>query len=186
MKKISHLILAAIVFSFVSCNNNQESNPETKTLSKAEMEDFIKQNESLLKPDLNNEKGKNQAEVLVKAYQDFITTYPKDTICAEYLFKAADISRGLGRSLHAVDLYVKLVDQYPSSQKAPLALFLQGFLFDNELNDDKKAGELYKLFIEKYPQNKLVKDAEFSLNNLGKSDEELIEEFEKNQKKNKV
>jgi outer membrane protein assembly factor BamD (BamD/ComL family) len=35
--------------------------------------------------------------------------------------------------------------------------------------------------IEKYPESQLAKDAQASINNLGKSVEELVREFEKNQ-----
>lgn len=185
IKKISPLFFGIIIAIFVSCNNGKV--PVSKMpLSNSQMHELIKEKETLLKSDLTNQKNKPLAEELVKIYTDFVTTFPKDTLCPEYLFKAADVSRGLGRALHAVELYVKLIDKYPNSEKAPLALFLQGFIFDNELNDDKKAAELYESFIKKYPNNKFVKDAEFSIKNLGKSDEQLIEEFEKNQSKNKV
>lgn len=44
--------------------------------------------------------------------------------------------------------------------------------------DYKNAEKYYKLFLEKYPNNDFTDDAEISLKNLGKTPEQLIEEFE--------
>ena len=54
---------------------------------------------------------------------------------------------------------------------------------DNFLNDDAKAKIIYEEVIAKYPNLSYANDAKAAINNLGKTDEELIKEFEKKNKK---
>ena len=59
-----------------------------------------------------------------------------------------------------------------------MCLFLQGFVYESQLHNIIRAKEAYTEFIRKYPRHQLAKDAQFSIENLGKSDEELIKMFE--------
>ncbi len=53
------------------------------------------------------------------------------------------------------------------------------------LRDLDECKKYYEEFLEKYPESDFADDAEMSLKNLGKTPEELIMEFEKNQNKKK-
>ena len=77
-------------------------------------------------------------------------------------------------------LYDEILDDYPDFEKAPTVLFLKAFVYDDQLQDYTNAKKYYELFLEKYPNNEFTDDAEISLKNLGKTPEELIEEFQKN------
>ena len=121
------------------------------------------------------------AQAVVNAYSDFAESFPEDTLSPEYLFKAGEVSLGLNQPSEAMKYYKKVFDQYPNFKRSSYSLFLQAYVLDNYLNDDNQAGEIYKIFIQKYPDHPMVKDAEFSIRNLGKSDEELIKEFEAKQ-----
>ena len=68
--------------------------------------------------------------------------------------------------------------EYPNYEKASTCLFLQGFVYETQENDNAKAQNIYQEFISKYPNHSLIEDAKFSLNNLDKTDEEIIREFE--------
>lgn len=121
---------------------------------------------------------------LVKFYAEFADHYPDDQKCADYLFKAGDISNNLNASRPAVEYLKKLTEKYPQSNKAPLALFLQGFIYENQLNDTTEAGKIYREVLVKYPGTQLARDAEASLIHLGKTPQQLAEEFEKKQSVN--
>lgn len=56
------------------------------------------------------------------------------------------------------------------------------FIYENQLHGAEKAKKLYEEFMKKYPDHELAKDVKFSLDHIGKSDEELIKEFEAKQK----
>lgn len=112
-------------------------------------------------------------------YDDFAVKFPEDPRAPEYLFKAANISINLGWGESAIKILDKFLEKFPEHNKAPEAMFFLGFVYDNQVNDDTKAGDYYKQFLKKYPSHAFAKDAEASIKNLGKTDEELMREFEK-------
>lgn len=117
---------------------------------------------------------------LLKDYETYAEKYPDDTIGAVYLFKAADFYRYLHKPLRSVELYKKIYENYPTVTKRPYALFLQGFIYENEAGNIHAAKALYEKFLKEYPGHPMVKDVQTTLANLGKSPEELIAEFERN------
>ena len=121
---------------------------------------------------------KAKAQALVAAYEDFYKEHPDDPKSAEFLFRAGDLSKGLREANKAVALYKIVNEDFPEYEKSPLALFLQGFIYENDLGDYANAKVIYESFLEKYPDHEMAKDAKFSLQNLGKSPEELLKEFQ--------
>jgi len=78
----------------------------------------------------------------------------------------------------ALELYEWVYNKYPNHEKAGTALFMQAFTLDNELNQKGKAKAIYEAFVAKYPDNGFADSAKFLLENLGKSDEEIISKFQ--------
>ena len=115
---------------------------------------------------------------LIDLYINFADKFSKDSLAPVYLFKAADMAMNTGRSLEAIQLYERILDNYSEYSKAPEALFLMGYVYENNLGELAKAEEIYKKFLELYPDNDFADDAEISLKYLGKSPEELIEIFQ--------
>jgi TolA-binding protein len=91
---------------------------------------------------------------------------------------------GIERPLEAVEYFGKFVTNFSENERVPLALFLQGFIYENNLADMPNAKLKYEEFLEKYPQHEMAKDAQIALQNLGKTPEELIKEFEAKNKEN--
>jgi hypothetical protein len=56
-------------------------------------------------------------------------------------------------------------------------LFLQGFVFENEVGNVDAAREKYHQFLKQYPDHKIAEDVRTSLRNLGKTPEQLVQEF---------
>jgi outer membrane protein assembly factor BamD (BamD/ComL family) len=48
------------------------------------------------------------------------------------------------------------------------------YTYENNLHDLVRAKTLYEEFLQKFPNGELAQDAKLSLDNLGKSPEELI------------
>ena len=107
-----------------------------------------------------------------------------DSLAAEHLFNAADLYRGVGNYEKALDTWYIVYKSYDREghPKAPHAMFQCGFTYDSVLNNKKLAKTLYNMFLKRYPDHALAKDAKMLLANLDKSPEDLIKEF---QKKNK-
>lgn len=122
------------------------------------------------------------ADLAVKAYDDFASRFPNDSLTPDFIFKAGEISTANHQYKQALMYYEKITAKYPNFKLAPESLYLQGYLLDNFLNDEVKAKAIYEQVIAKYPDMPYAADAKAAIKNLGKSDEELIKEF---QKKNK-
>ncbi len=63
-------------------------------------------------------------------------------------------------------------------------MYLKAYVYENYLGDLEHAKMIYIEFLEKYPDNEFADDAEISIQNLGKSPEELIRQFEEQQAQN--
>jgi len=104
--------------------------------------------------------------------------YPADTLVALPLYKAAELARSLNDPKRAAMLYERVHDNYGAFSKAPEALFMAGFTYDEHLNNLDKARETYEKFLKMYPNNVFAKDTPMLLDNLGKSDEEILRQLE--------
>ena len=126
------------------------------------------------------ENGFSRAGVdsLILEYQDFAEAWPDDSLAPVYLFKAASMIMNLQDGPGAIALFDEIRTSYPDYEKAPLCLFFTGYVQENILGDIDQARETYTLFIETYPDHDFADDAQASIKNLGKTPEQMIEEFE--------
>jgi len=153
--------------------------------SKAEVVDAINAAEQDLYGDKSNlEFDKDKAQNLVNTYNVFTNRFADDPQSAGYLFKTAEVLRSLKKFNEAVSVYSKIVSDYPNFDKVPHSLFLKGFSHENDLKNLPQAKGSYEEFLQRFPQHELADDVQFSLDNLGKSPEEIIQEFEKKRKEN--
>ena len=126
----------------------------------------------------SGEFDKTKALALVKNYASFAEENPDDERSPSFLFKAGDISMGLENSELAISYFDRVIEEYPDYEKVPYCMFLKAFVFENNIKDLDKAASAYRDFISEYPDHDMTEAAKFSLQNLGKSPEELIQEFE--------
>jgi outer membrane protein assembly factor BamD (BamD/ComL family) len=128
---------------------------------------------------------RNRVDELIETYVAFADEFPHDTLAPDYLFKAGDIAMNTNRSRQAIRSYDRIITEYPDYQKTPEALFLKGYVYENNLGRLDKAKEIYEAFLILYPDNEFADDAEVSLRFLGKSPEELIEIFQQGEEESK-
>lgn len=107
-----------------------------------------------------------------------------DSLAAEHLFNAGELYRAVGDYTKALETWYVVYRSYDQDghPKAPHAMFQCGFTYDSILDKKDLAKTLYQMFLKRYPDHALAKDAKLLLANLDKSPEDLIKEF---QKKNK-
>ncbi len=120
------------------------------------------------------------AEEAIVEYVKFADNYPEDEMSAEYLFRAAEVSKNIGKKDNAIKYYNRTYNSYPEYEKAPFCLFFQAVIYEENFGDYKKSKELYDTFLLKYPEHDFADDVKALLENLGLSPEELIEKFESN------
>jgi TolA-binding protein len=78
----------------------------------------------------------------------------------------------------AIKAYEELVQKFPKSTYAPKCQFMIGYLYANHMKDEGKARTAYQSFIKNYPEDNLVKDAQWELDHLGQ-DVNQIDELNK-------
>lgn len=100
--------------------------------------------------------------------------------------RAAAVAKTVENFNKATSLYFNIQHELPAHPKAPTALFMMGFVYENDLQDLPKAKAAYEEFLQRFPSDKdYADDAQMALKNLGKSPEELIKEFERQNPKSK-
>jgi len=169
--KVIFIILGSIIL-FSSCQPD-EKQLVTQKINNLETRLFETKNGII-----NNKEAAN----MIYAYIQFVDAYPADTMSPKYLFKAADVSINTFHSNESIKLFDRLIKEYPNYDKTPHALFLKAFTYENYLGQIDSAKKYYQLFIEKYPQHPFTNDAQLSLQNLGKTPEEVIRGFQESQK----
>ena len=162
MKKLTFIALA--ILTVIACQS-----PKEKALGNIKA---LESNDSVFSPE--------QVEKEKEAYIDFATKYPDDELAPEYLFKAGQRCNVSGDHEKAITLFQQVIDSYPKHKIAEDALFLQAYVYENSLKDFAKAKAAYSKFTELYPQSELAEDANYSIQNLGKTPEQIFQEFEQN------
>jgi outer membrane protein assembly factor BamD (BamD/ComL family) len=157
---------------FTACSSKQENlKTEIKTL------------EDVLFADANKMIDKAKARELIDKYVQYGDEFPESQEAPQMLFKAGDMSMNLNMPKKAIEIFDRIMNNYSDYEKNPQCLFLKGYIFENSMGDLNSAKRIYEEFLQKYPDDEFADDAEVSIKNLGKSPEELIKEFEEQQKK---
>ncbi|MBL7809930.1 MAG: tetratricopeptide repeat protein [Saprospiraceae bacterium] len=126
---------------------------------------------------------KSKADEFIKASEELAALVEKSNPdkYINLMLKAAGLAKTVQQPQKAIEMYQKVVDKYPQHKKAPTALFMIGFVQENDLNQLDQAKATYESFLAKYPNDPdFTDDAQNALKQLGKSPEELIKEFEQN------
>jgi TolA-binding protein len=159
--KFTKLFYALIITSlFVACSQSQTS--LQKNIS--ELEKSLSANSSI---------DTVKYDSLISSYKNYCSLYKDDTICADYFFKAAELSASIGKFQQAVELYGN-TQRFPVYRKVARALFMQGFISENNLHDKNAAREYYNRFIVKFPNHKMTPEIKMLLETLNMTDEMLI------------
>lgn len=163
---INYIVLVLMIITLASCGSAREK--ELQQIKSVEEKTF-------------SESGlveANFVDELIESYESFANNFPGDSLAPDYLFKAGDVAMNTNRSNKAIMLYDRIINEYSDYRKVPEALFLKGYVYENNLGRLDKAKAIYEEFLVKYPDNDFADDAEVSLKYLGKSPEELIEIFQ--------
>lgn len=176
----------ALLYSFIEKYKNHSLADKAKTMISDDITDidaYITKlgEEAFEKPD---EFGINRktAQSYVDACEAYAMVNPESVATPDFLYKAAEIARTLRTFPKALSLYDWIINDYPEYEKSPTSLFLKAYVLENNLNDIERAKESYDLFLVKYPTHHLADDVNFLLENLGKSDDEILELITKKQK----
>ena len=161
MKYKLFLILASLLFS---C-----SDPKA---------DLIKEIDTLT----GNMKSENfpsaeNMDKIVLLYDQYILNYPSDKASFNYMELKAKYLAANNDFPAAIKAYDDILAKFPNGDRKAEALFMQAFIFENNMADPGSAEAKYQAFIKQYPNHEMIKDAKFALENLSLSDEELFDKL---------
>jgi outer membrane protein assembly factor BamD (BamD/ComL family) len=174
MKKSFGFVLLVLALMTLGCGQGAEKKKLTDRIAAGEAKIFG--------DSLSTIPDQNTGMEMIQAYTDFANEFPDDTASAEYLFKGAEIAMNMKMSAMAIEYYRRIIDSYPNYSKVAYCLFLQAFILENDLKQYDQAKQVYQDFVNKYPNHVLAKDALASIQNMGKPIEELIKEWEQQNK----
>lgn len=165
MKKYTLLLIFLSGLILSSCNKSQSSLQE----------DIAKLEKSVLvAPTIDTV----NCDSLISLYKNYCMLYKDDTICADYFFKGAEMSAQLGKYQQAIELFGN-TQRFPVYRKVARALFMQGFIAENNLHDKNAAREYYNRFIIKFPDHKMTPEIKMLIQSLNFSDEMLIQNLKR-------
>lgn len=167
-----------LLIALFSCSGN--SNKLQVDKNKLLIE--IKESEKKMYEDTLTDINVSVANNAIMLYSRYANNFPDDSASAEYLFRAGELCKALSKGQLALSYYERIENNYPNYPKLPVVIFMQGYINESQLGDLKKAKYHYQRYIDKYPKSKFAADLKVMIENLGKSDEELIKSFEKKEK----
>lgn len=116
---------------------------------------------------------------------DAYTSYCKiDSITPIYLIKSAQLARSVNNYQKASVYLKQCIDEYVRFENRAVAMFLLAQLYDDAaaLNNETEAKALYEKIIKDFPASEWAMNSKAAIQMLGKSDEQMIQEFLKKNK----
>ena len=153
------LCLIISVSCLLACNSES-----TKTLEEI----------ASLEAKLAEQPSQQILQELLVLYQG-MATKSNDGQRLDYLWKAGETARAARDFQTAESIFKELYEKNKGTDLAAKSLFLHAFMCDEDLKDYDKARGLYQDFLTAYPDSDFSDDAQFLLDNLGKTDEEMLE-----------
>jgi len=150
---------AAEVSKLMMDNFNAVSDPNTGALNMAESREFT------------------------RLARELADKFPGDTAVAMPFYRSAEVVRAMNDPKRAAAIYKDVHERFPTFSKAPEAMFMLAFTYDEDLKNFDAAKATYTEFLAKYPTHSFADDTEMLLKNLGKSDEEILKELEEKTQK---
>jgi outer membrane protein assembly factor BamD (BamD/ComL family) len=175
MRKVNLLAILVAAFLLFACGSSQEE-------GKQKLKEDIAKMEKDLYDEVSGPLKQDSVKLLAEKYVQFSDNYSKDSLAPSYLLKAARVLVDVGDFQRALKYLNRIEKDYPQHKIIPDALILKGFVYDDHLKNYSKADKVYGRLIEEYPDHHYARDAKVLRENLGKTPEEMIEQFEKQEK----
>lgn len=116
-----------------------------------------------------------EVTALRDSYDRFAERFPGDVAkSAEYLYKSAAISRGLGDPVKAIKTYSTILSEFKNYERNPEVQFLIAFTYDEDMSEKGLAREAYRDVVLNFPGDHWAVQAEKRLETIDMSDEELM------------
>lgn len=124
--------------------------------------------------------NKALAEQAINAFGAYASNC-NDSMAPVFLLKAGQVAQSVMNIEKAKSFFNTCITDFPQYKNRGAAMFLLARLYDEPrmLNNEAEAKKLYEQIVKEYPKTVWAQDAKAAIQNLGKSDEDLIKEFMK-------
>ena len=175
-----HISLSTLLLLLCACSSKSKG---VEAATEAQLITTLGQLESQLRESTGTTLDTAKINTFVQNAKTLAERFPQDSLAPLYLFRAAELRHATGKWAEAIELWGTVDTKFKNYQRSPEALFMQGFVSENDLQDRKQAIRYYEIFLAKHPQHPMADDARALIENLKKgiTDQELIEQFEQQQ-----
>lgn len=165
-------IALCLLVLFAACGGNAPVREDSKAVEASRrirtMED------SLFR---SNTFDRKAAQSLLDVYLAYERSFPSDSLAPEYAFRAANQKKTMGDPQGSLQIYDRIISNYPGWRKMADVYYLRAFTIDDGLKQKGEAKKAYEQVIEKFPDDPYAAQAAQMIVNLQFTDEELIERF---------
>lgn len=116
------------------------------------------------------------ADQLTALYTDFADRYPSDSLTPQYLLKAAEVQSNVMHTDRAIELFDRIIADYPDFEDVPICYFLKGSAYEDNSQFDL-AKQAYQTFVDKYPDHFMAATTRTMIPNVGLSPEEMLDKI---------
>jgi tetratricopeptide (TPR) repeat protein len=114
------------------------------------------------------------ADQLTDLYVAFADNYPTDSLTPQFLMKGAEMQSNVIHTERAIELFDRIINDYPYFSEVPMCYFLKGNAYDlNSQYEEAKAA--YQVFVDKYPDHFMAADTRKLIPLVGMTPEEIFE-----------
>lgn len=172
MKNLFLTLITLTILSF-SCNSSDSASSE-KQVTEEQIQKIIE--------DLKESNGidKERVKELIENIDLFAKENVDNKNTPKHLELKAKYLGALGKNKKALEVYNIIYSKYSDYENSSDALFMMAFIYENNVGDKEKAKEYYQKYLTEFPSSDFAKDAKFSIDNIDKTPEELMEMFKKN------
>jgi len=117
------------------------------------------------------------SNALINEYRAYARRYSDDSLAPEYLYRAGNVYLNINKTRQGIEMFRKVSDAYPSTEKNTYALFMLAFIYENYMLDLSSANNYYHQFIRRYPKHQLISDIENAIYYLGLTPSEIVDQF---------
>ncbi len=170
--------LGLVLFMVVWACTNGGRPPQEAVPDKASLRSEIDALEAYFKAqDVAKPLDQPKARTLIEKSKRFAQAFPGDPLGGAYLFRSGEVARGIRDYAEAIALFEEVETKYPSHERAPQALFLRAFTYEENMRDVASAKKYYQLFLKKYPNHAIAAHVKDLLKVVETPPEELIKQF---------
>lgn len=168
-----NFLFLLIAICFVACSGNTEkttSHPHQSELNKIDsLKSLFKQADS--------SKQESLAKELAYELLHYSKSHPNDSLSAVFVFQCARLyERAFGNYNEAFGLYNSVYRDFPESNLAGEALFMQGLLLETHFGQTDKAKVYLHRFLNEFPNHELVPMANDLLKTAGVPADSLLKQ----------